>query len=294
MKKCKICGESGIIYDRNIKAGSVGELRVCDHIEKQCTCGAVPPYQIFDETGEHSWCPCRRARIKLVATKKAFKKSQIPAKYRWKFIDDFEIVQDEAKKIIKFAHTIRDKSPDQKWKEGFYFWGPAGSGKTLLACIILQELILKYGVGGRFIDLSRQFFKRLKRSYDISDESYGTESKILDELIEIPFLVIDDFGVQRNTEWEMEMLYNLIDSRYAEERPIIITSNISIDKFKYKISDELQGSKNYKSDTSQNGDTLKTRSIAHDRIHSRIKEMCRIIYFDLPDYRDKLMKPVEL
>ncbi len=34
MKKCKVCGNTGIIYDRNIKAGSHGELRVCDHIDE--------------------------------------------------------------------------------------------------------------------------------------------------------------------------------------------------------------------------------------------------------------------
>ena len=63
------------------------------------------------------------------------------------------------------------------------------------------------------------------------------------------------------------MLYNLIDSRYVEERPTIITSNISIDKFK---------------------------EVAHGRISSRIQEMCKIIYFDLPDYREIFKQTIEL
>lgn len=268
MKKCKVCGNTGIIYDRDIKAGSHGELRVCGHIEKKCECGSVPPYQIFNKNGEHSWCSCRSFRIKLASTKKAFKESQIPKKYFWKFIDDFdEKVSDKAKKLTGIVGTIRDSSPDQKWKHGYYFFGSAGTGKTLMACIILQELMLKYSSRGRFIDLSRQFFQRLKSSYSISDESYGEAGQILDELIRIPFLVIDDFGIQRNTEWETEMLYNLIDSRYVEERPTIITSNINIDKFK---------------------------DVAHGRISSRIQEMCKTIYFDLPDYREKFMQSIEL
>ena len=275
------------IYDRKIEIGSRGELRICDHIEKKCTCGGFPPYQTFNLKGEYSWCPCRSARIKLISTKKAFKESQIPKKYLWKFIDDFKIVSDKAEKIIGFVSTIPLKSTDQIWKQGFYFWGPAGSGKTLLSSIVLQELMLKYGSGGRFVDLSRQFFQRLRSSYSISDESYGETGQILDELIEIPFLVIDDFGVQRNTVWEMEMLYNLIDSRYTEERPTIITSNISIDKFKTGTIDK---SKNISKDANID----KPLSIAHDRIHSRIQEMCKIIYFDLPDYRKKYMQSIEL
>ena len=120
MRRCKICGGTGVIYDRNIQAGSYGELRVCDCIEKKCTCGAFPPYQVFDEDGEHSWCTCRSARLRLDTTKKAFKEAHIPNKFKWKFREDFEIVSPEANKIIGFADTINDMKPDHKWKKGFY------------------------------------------------------------------------------------------------------------------------------------------------------------------------------
>jgi DNA replication protein DnaC len=182
-------------------------------------------------------------------------------KYKWKFREDFEIKFPVATKIIGYVDTIRDKKPEEKWKDGFYLWGKAGAGKTLLACIFLQELMLKYAQPGKFADLSRQFFQRLKRSYDNADELYGTGGQILDELINVPFLVIDDFGVQRNTEWESEMLYTLIDSRYAEERVTIITSNSDIAEYK---------------------------KIALGRVYSRILEMCKIEHVDLPDYRETM------
>jgi len=267
MKKCKICGSSGIIYDRNIQAGSIGELKICGHVEKLCTCGGVPPYQVFGDDGSPSWCACRSARIKLERVKHAFRDSQIPRKFLWKFLDDFTQVSDKAQQLIGIVGIIQGKSPDEKWKDGFYFWGQAGSGKTLIACIMLQELMIKYGGGGKFIDLSRQFFQRLRSSFNVTDESYGHAGHILDELIEIPFLVVDDFGIQRNTEWESEMLYNLIDSRYADERPTIITSNIPADDLK---------------------------TVAHGRIYSRIQEMCKIIHVDLPDYRERFKQTIEL
>ncbi len=219
MKRCKVCGGTEVIFNKKPEAGSVGELTLCDCVEKRCSCGGVEPFQLFDAQGNHSWCPCRAARYRLIATKKAFRESQIPVKYKWKFREDFKTKDldannaNDAKKILGFVDTILDKKPEEKWKVGFYLWGPAGSGKTLLASIFLQELMLKYALPGRFIDLSRQFFQRLKRSYDNSDELYGTSGQILDELVNVPFLVIDDFGVQRNTEWESEMLYTLNDSR---------------------------------------------------------------------------------
>ena len=266
MNRCRNCGNTGIFYDRNnITVGSTGEIKLCKCVEKQCSCGGAEPFQIFDSDGNHSWCPCRGARLKLTAIKKAFRVSQIPKKYKWKFCEDFTIEQALANKIIGYATSIRDKKPGEKWKDGFYLWGPAGSGKTLLASIFLQELMLKYAQYGRFIDLSRQFFQRLKRSYDNADESYGTGGQILDELINLPFLVIDDFGVQRNTEWESEMLYNLIDSRYTEEKVTIITSNSDIKDHK---------------------------KVAMGRVYSRILEMCKIIHVDLPDYREKFSQHI--
>lgn len=260
-----VCGSSGIRYDRDIKAGSHGDLVICDCILKKCACGGVPPYQMFQKEGGHSWCVCRSARVKLVSAKKAFKESQIPKKYQWKFYEDFKNINSVATILLGIGSTIRETSPSKKWMKGFYFWGKPGSGKTLLACIILQELMLKYALPGRFVDISRQFFQRLKRSYDSTDESYGTEGQILDSLIDVPFLVIDDFGVQRNTEWESEMLYTLLDARYEKEHLTIITSNVQINDF---------------------------ATIAYGRIHSRIKEMCTIYKVDLPDYRDNFIDEI--
>jgi len=71
--------------------------------------------------------------------------------------------------------------------------------------------------------------------------------------------VIDDFGVQRNTEWEMEILYNLIDARYANRRLTFVTTN-------------------------QKADELK--ELAQGRIYSRFLEMCHIIHVDGYDFRE--------
>jgi DNA replication protein DnaC len=223
----------------------------------------MPPYQIFSPKGEHSWCPCRGARTRLNATKKAFRESQIPKRYLWKFIEDFTTEDiPKAGQILGMISAIRDSST-----KGFYLWGAAGGGKTLLACIALQELMLKYGLGGKYIDLSRQFFQRLKNSFDSSNENEETAGDILEELIRIPFLVIDDFGVQRNTEWESEMLYNLIDSRYTEERLTIVTSNYHLSKYK---------------------------EVASGRVHSRLQEMCSIIHVDLPDFRARFSRDINM
>jgi DNA replication protein DnaC len=44
--------------------------------------------------------------------------------------------------------------------------------------------------------------------------------------------VIDDLGIERETEYAKEQVYNVIDSRYRANLPMIITTNLSIDKIK--------------------------------------------------------------
>jgi DNA replication protein DnaC len=267
MTQCRHCGGSGVLFDRSTPPG---ELRLCDCIQKACDCGGHPPFEKFDSDGAPSWCPCAVPRKNLELTRLAFRDAGIPRKFMWKFSEDFDTshLKDDrtalinANKIVGFINTISDKSPDEEWTTGFYLWGPAGGGKTLLGAIILQELMRKYAMQGRFVDLSRQFFQRLKSSFDDS-ESYGTAGRIMDELIHVPFLVIDDFGTQRNTQWELEMLYNLIDSRYEEERTTIITSNQNIAEYK---------------------------NLAEGRIYSRVLEMCRIMAVNLPDYRERFSR----
>jgi len=269
MTQCRHCGGSGVVFDRS---NPPGELRLCECIKNACGCGGRPPYETFTDDGVPGWCPCAVPRTKLDRTRIAFRDAGIPRKYIWKFSEDFSTdhlhenrtALVTANRILGSIATIRETSAEE-WDQGFYLWGPAGGGKTLLAAIFLQELMLKYGLPGRFVDLSRQFFQRLKSSFDDSS-SYGTAGHIMDELINVPFLVIDDFGTQRNTEWELEMLYNLIDSRYEDERSTIITSNQNIAEYK---------------------------KLASGRIYSRVLEMCRIIFVDLPDYRELFSRTME-
>ena len=107
--RCKICGGSGIKYDRNIEAGSSGELKICECVEKQCSCNGLEPYQVFDDKGNQGWCSCRSVRMKLARVKKAFRESQIPRKYQWKFVEDFVVVNDAAGRLISIASMIRGR-----------------------------------------------------------------------------------------------------------------------------------------------------------------------------------------
>ena len=76
-------------------------------------------------------------------------------------------------------------------------------------------------------------------------------------------LIIDDLGVERSTEYAMEQMFFVIDSRYRSRRPMIITTNLKLAELK------------------------NPPDLAHARIYDRILERCAPILFDGKNFREE-------
>ena len=46
------------------------------------------------------------------------------------------------------------------------------------------------------------------------NSTFAGRNEVVDRLCSYPLLVIDDFGMERGTEYALEQIYNIIDSRY--------------------------------------------------------------------------------
>ena len=80
---------------------------------------------------------------------------------------------------------------------------------------------------------------------------------------EYDLLIIDDLGVERSTEYAMEQMFFVIDSRYRSRRPMIITTNLKLSELK------------------------NPPDLAHARIYDRILERCAPILFDGKNFREE-------
>lgn len=257
---CSYCEYSGIIFNPSFELAGDNVLSPCPKcVVTKCRCGGEDPYYYF-ENDQIRPCPCRGTRMKIGRILEIYHASGIDKKFRWKNISDFKVGNNKlAAEAHKAAYDIITNFPDVK--KGLYLWGNPGTGKTLLSTIILTELIRHYAVPGKFIKISRNFFNLLRSTFSESSQLYGQSGAIEKEFANVDVLVIDDFGVQRDSSWEQETLYNLIDARYEGEKFTIITSNNNPEK------------------------TL--RELSEGRILSRLKEMCRILELSGEDYREK-------
>ena len=103
-------GDPGYYYDPRIDAGQHGEIRISPRVTAWCEksgCPQRPPYQTFDaKTGDIRWCPCRPYRIKAARVSKLIDNSEIPARFRYRFLSDFEEAVDG--KPIPSAKRLKD------------------------------------------------------------------------------------------------------------------------------------------------------------------------------------------
>ena len=129
-----------------------------------------------------------------------------------------------------------------------FLWGAAGTGKTHLATAIIREH------DGMVIKPQRIY--RDCRGIKDGEE----EQAVIDSYVNIPFMVLDDLGVDKKTDFSFSTLYEVIDGRdMAERKGLIVTSNLSLTALAERLGD--------------------------DRISSRLAGMCKVIEMTGKDMR---------
>lgn len=127
---------------------------------------------------------------------------------------------------------------------GILFYGDVGTGKSFLACAIANALL------ERLVSVSVTNFPRILNSLQGSFDD--ERQKRIDRLQHYSLLVIDDLGVERDTSYSVEQVYNVVDTRARSGKPVIITTNLSMK------------------------DLENPPSLAYKRIYDRVLEMCPI------------------
>ena len=175
---------------------------------------------------------------------------------------NFEKYLNEKGQAYKVAYNYA-KSFEQMKKDnvGLLFYGDVGSGKTYLACSIANELIEREQVKVKIMNLSQVINQIQKSAFKLDS------NEIINNLSNIPLLILDDLGIERDTSYAREQVYNIINSRYLKGRPTIFTTNLSL---------EIIQNPNIE--------------LEYQRIYSRILEMTIPVKVTGEDFRRKIQQ----
>ena len=191
-------------------------------------------------------CKCGLLKKRNMEAKLSF--ANIPDAFKELTLDTFDInvyERPESRKraggaLIAVKHWIDQSEEMLKEGSGLYLYSDTkGSGKTRMAASIANHLICDKHISVKFAT-SMQIINEIRATWSHESEE-ESESKLLKDLIEVPVLVIDDFGVEQVKEWVAERFYHVINDRYVKRKSTIFTSNMLIDDLPYddRIKDRI-------------------------------------------------------
>lgn len=211
-------------------------------------------------------CKCDRERFERQKQREKeqeierLKRSCFISMSQWAYtFDNYKGEKDKSYIIAK--NYVKEYEQMKKENIGLLFCGTVGSGKTYLACCIANALIEEYMIRVKIRNFAQIINDLQKSGFDLDKNEY------IESLTNVSVLILDDLGIERDTSYAKEQVYNIVNSRYLKQKPTIFTTNLPYEKI-------------------QNSDD----GVEYERIYSRIIEMCIPVKVMGEDFRKRLQK----
>lgn len=215
-----------------------------------------------------SYCLCKCATEKVQAKKEEEKRREFDEKVKrlrkmgfpeaqmegWTFELDDQPDSRYSQIAKRYVDNFQRMRSDGR---GLLLFGDVGVGKTFIAACIINALIDKG------VPCMMTSFGRITNTLSGMFEG---KQEYIDQMSDFTLLAIDDLGTERDTEYVGEIVYNIIDNRYREGLPLIVTTNLSAQDLKSPTD------------------------IRKKRVYSRLLEMCIPIEVKGTDRRKQKLK----
>jgi DNA replication protein DnaC len=176
---------------------------------------------IVDEpSNTASDCGCRARRI--AKRRIASLEGRVPRHYQGVSFDRPpvpEIARVAPDVVQEVRRYVRDVDARLDAGQGLWLMGDIGTGKTTLAMIVSMAAL----DAGRTVAIYS--LPRLLNLVRDAIDSEGGMVAFLDRLAAVDLLHIDDLGAENTTDWVLEQLYSIVNTRYEDERAMIVTTN---------------------------------------------------------------------
>jgi len=152
-----------------------------------------------------------------------FTKAAIPKRFLNRTFENYQTTSQQQQLALNIARTYANHFAERLENGGgLILQGQPGTGKTHLACAIANQVITN-GASARFTTVM-QLVRAIRATWKRDSEQ--SEDEILQSIIGYDLLIIDEIGVQYETESEKLILFDVLNGRYENEKPTILLTNL--------------------------------------------------------------------
>lgn len=220
-KTCQFCGKTlepqGVVWG--------GEVMLWQPFSPRCDCEKASEYwKRVDEAKEQERLKAEEEKRREAMRQRVAKllgNSGIKRRFQQRTFPNFRCDTAGRARNYKIAKEYADNFAYHSARgDGLYIEGTNGTGKTHLAAAIALQLI---GEGVPVIcKTSTDLLLDIRKSFDTAG---AREHEILGVYKRVDLLIIDDLGKEQCSDWSMSTLYAILNDRYEDMKPTIITTN---------------------------------------------------------------------
>ena len=217
LREDEYINESGLICCSKCRTPRQKRIEVSGKtIEPRCMCACqTEDYDRREQERKH------REFLDLVAKNRSIGLPD-PGLRKHTFENDLGYNQKQIRMARRYVQHWEEM---QKNSTGLLLWGDVGTGKSFIAGCIANALLDK-GVPVIMTNFARLLNK-------LTDMYAGDRNAYTDSFKRYPLMIIDDLGVERNSEFAREQVFSVIDSRYRSELPMIVTTNLTLEELQH-------------------------------------------------------------